>query len=159
MISYKQLSAADIFQDCQNKIPYLKDFFKKHPLINPNGFLGNAAFDTIQLYKSLLTGDILNNGRHFEYAYIPLNTRVHLENIDYTINENSIPCCPHPNSFPMKPAKSKSNLRILKFVCSKMQWVYDTSTQKSHRERFCDNPCTNSKCERMVYIYPKKSSC
>jgi len=61
----------------------------------------------------------------------------------------------------MKPEGSKSNLRsglrTFKFVCPKMQWVYDKSTQKAHRECFCDNPCTDSKCGRMVYIYPEKN--
>lgn len=37
-----------------------------------------------------------------------------------------------------------------------MKWVYDKSTQKSHRYCFCENPCTISKCSRMVYIYPEK---
>lgn len=37
-----------------------------------------------------------------------------------------------------------------------MKWVYDKSTKKSHRQHFCDNPCTSSKCGRMVYIYPEK---
>ena len=37
-----------------------------------------------------------------------------------------------------------------------MKWVYDKSTQKSHRQCDCENPCTTSKCGRMVYIYPEK---
>ena len=37
-----------------------------------------------------------------------------------------------------------------------MKWVYEKTTQKSHRQCFCDNPCTTSKCGRMVYIYPEK---
>ena len=37
-----------------------------------------------------------------------------------------------------------------------MKWVYDKSTQKSHRQCDCVNPCTTSKCGRMVYIYPEK---
>mgnify|MGYP003257456924 FL=1 len=37
-----------------------------------------------------------------------------------------------------------------------MKWIYDKSTQKAHRHCFCDNPCTSSKCGRMVYIYPEK---
>ena len=147
--------------DSKLLIPTLKDFFKKHPLIHPKVFLGDAAFDAVQLYKHLLTGDTFGNGRHFERAYIPLNTRAHLENTDYTINEDGIPCCPHDSNLPMKPEGSKSNLRsglrTFKFVCPKMQWVYDKATGKSHRECFCDNPCTDSKCGRMVYIYPEKN--
>ena len=35
-------------------VPTLKDFFAKHLLINPKVFLGDAAFDSVQLYKELL---------------------------------------------------------------------------------------------------------
>ena len=146
--------------DSKLLIPTLKDFFSKHPLINPKTFLGDAAFDTVQLYKDLLSGNTFGENRHFSKAYIPLTARSHLENVDYTINENGIPCCPHDPSLPMKPEGSKSNLRsglpTFKFVCPKMQWIYDKSTRKSHRECFCDTPCTSSKCGRMVYIYPEK---
>lgn len=61
----------------------------------------------------------------------------------------------------MKPEGSKSNLRYglptFKFVCPKMSWVYDPGTQKSFLQCNCDNPCTSSKCGRMVYIYPEKN--
>ncbi|UYJ46494.1 MAG: transposase [Lachnospiraceae bacterium] len=143
--------------DSKLLIPTLKDFFSKHPLINPKTFLADAAFDTVELYKSLLTGD----HKHFSKAYIPLNARSGLENKDYSINENGVPCCPHDPSLPMKPEGSKSNLRsgipTFKFVCPKMKWVYDKTTRKAHRQCFCENPCTSSKCGRMVYIYPEKN--
>ena len=146
--------------DSKLLIPTLKDFFSKHPLINPKTFLGDAAFDTVELYKSLLTGDTFGDDKHFSKAYIPLNARSGLENQDYTINENGIPCCPHDPSLPMKPEGSRSNLRsgipTFKFVCPKIKWIYDKTTQKAHRQCFCENPCTSSKCGRMVYIYPEK---
>ncbi len=41
--------------DAKALITTLKDFFKKHPLINPKIFLGDAAFDSIEIYKYLLT--------------------------------------------------------------------------------------------------------
>jgi hypothetical protein len=147
--------------DSKLLIPTLKDFFFKHPLLNPKTFLGDAAFDTINLYKELLSGDTFGDDKHFFKAYIPLNSRSHLENTDYTINEDGIPCCPHNPSLPMKPEGSKSNLRsgipTFKFVCPKMKWIYDKTTRKSHRKCFCKNPCTSSKCGRMIYIYPEKN--
>lgn len=147
--------------DSKLLIPTLKDFFSKHPLINPKTFLGDAAFDTVELYKHLLTGDIFGENKHFSQANIPLNSKSSLENKDYTINENGIPCCPHDSSLTMKPEGSKSNLRsgipTFKFVCPKKKWVYDKTTRKAHRECFCDNPYTDSKCGRMVYIYPEKN--
>ena len=146
--------------DSKLLIPTRKDFFSKHPLINPKTFLGDAAFDTAQLYKSLLTGDTFGNDKHFSKVYIPLNARSGLENLDYSINEDGIPCCPHDPSLQMKyegTSKLRSGVTRYKFVCPKMKWIYDKSTQKAHRHCFCDNPCTSSKCGRMVYIYPEKN--
>lgn len=146
--------------DSKLLIPTLKDFFSKHPLINPKTFLGDAAFDTAALYPELLTGNTFGVNRHFAKAYIPLNSRAGLENQDYTINEDGIPCCPNDNSLPMKyegTSKLKSGITRYKFVCPKMKWVYDKTSKKAHRECFCDNPCTNSSCGRMVYIYPEKN--
>ena len=80
--------------DSRLLIPTLKDFFFKHPLINLKLSLGDAAFDTAALYPKLLTGDTFGNHKHFDKAYIPLNSRAGLEKQDYTINENGIPCCP-----------------------------------------------------------------
>lgn len=39
--------------DSKALLPVLIDFFQKHPLIEPKTFLGDAAFDTIEIYKSL----------------------------------------------------------------------------------------------------------
>ena len=145
--------------DSRLLIPTLKDFFTKHPLINPKVFLGDAAFDSVQLYKDLLTGDTFGCNRHFSKAYIPLNARSGLKNPDYTINENGIPCCPHDKSLAMKyegTSKLKSGVTRYKFVCPKIKWIYNSSTKKQHRECQCDNPCTQSKSGRMVYIYPEK---
>ena len=96
---------------------------------------------------------------HFSKAYIPLNARSGLKNPNYSINEAGIPCCPHDSSLPMKyedTSKLRSGVIRYKFVCPKMKWIYDKSTQKAHRHCFCDSPCTSSKCGRMVYIYPEK---
>jgi len=144
--------------DSKLLIPTLKDFFSRHPLFNPKMFLGDAAFDAVQLYKDLLSGDTFGDNRHFSKAYIPLNSRSHLENVDYTINEHGIPCCPHDNSLPMKPegTKARGTVKTFKFVCPKTTWLYNTDTQKMYRECQCENPCTSSKCGRMVYVYPEK---
>ena len=145
--------------DSKLLIPTLKDFFTKHPLINPKVFLGDTAFDTVGLYKDLLSGDTFGDNRHFSKAYIPLNSRSHLENVDYTINEEGIPCCPHDASLPMKYegiSKLRSGVTRYKFVCPKIKWIYDKTTGKCHRKCQCDTPCTPSKCGRMVYIYPEK---
>src|SRR5574344_1521327 len=61
--------------DARLLIPTLKDFFKAHLLIEPKTFLGDSAFDSVSLYKTLLTGDTFGASKHFESAYIPLNSR------------------------------------------------------------------------------------
>ena len=146
--------------DSKLLIPTLKDFFHKHPLINPKTFLGDAAFDTVQLYKELLSGDTFGQNRHFSQAYIPLNTRSGLENQDYTINEDGIPCCPNDSSLSMKyegTSKLRSGVIRYKFVCPKIKWIRDDTTGKYHRLCCCETPCTSSSCGRMVYIYPEKN--
>ncbi len=141
--------------DSKALIPVLKDFFQKHPLINPKTFLGDAAFDTIQIYHDLF------HTLHFEKAFIPLNGRLSFEACDCPLNENGIPCCPKDPSLPMKREGSKSHLRCglptMKFVCPKMKWERDKTTGKAKRICHCEDPCTSSSCGRMFYIYPEKN--
>ena len=145
--------------DAKLLIPTLKDFFSSHPLIHPKTFLGDAAFDSCQLYSELLTGNTFGDDEHFSKAYIPLNSRSGIKNPDCKINENGIPCCPKDDYLPMKyegSSKRKNGLIRYKFVCPKIKYVYDKTTKKSHRECQCDNPCTTSSCGRMIHIYPEK---
>lgn len=140
--------------DSKALLPVLTDFFQKHPLINPKTFLGDAAFDTIEIYKSLL-GDI-----GFEKAFIPLRVKLSMKEESYAFNENGIPCCPHDPALPMKREGSKSHLKskipTMKFVCPKMKWEYNPADKSKRRVCHCDNPCTTSSCGRMIYIYPEK---
>lgn len=149
--------------DVRLLIPTLKDFFSAHPLINPKTFLGDSSFDALGIYKDLLAGstfgkDIFGNIRHFQKAYIPLNHRAGLENLDYTINEHGIPCCPNDPTLPMKSentSRLRSGVLRFKFVCPKMKWQTG-SDGKCRRVTLCENPCTTSRCGRMVYVYPEK---
>lgn len=146
--------------DSKLLIPTLQDFFAKHPVINPKTFLGDAAFDTIVLYKELLTGNTFGNNKHFSKAYIPLNSRSGLKHENYKINDDGIPCCPNNEALPMKYegiSKLRSGVTRYKFICPKVKWIYDKSTKKSHRECQCDTPCSSSKCGRMIYLYPEKN--
>ena len=81
--------------------------------------------------------------------------------MDYTFNENGIPCCPHDPSLPMKREGSKSHLRsnlpTMKFVCPKMKWEYNREDKSKRRFCHCDNPCTTSSCGRIIYVYPEKT--
>ena len=164
---YKKTDAPDEDKsvgDARLLLPLLKDFFRKHPLINPKTFLGDAAFDSIEIYKALLSGDTFGTNsdgtpRIFEKAYIPLRSALKLTNPDYTINESGIPCCPHDPTLPMKPEGNTSHLRCglktFKFVCPKMKWETGADG-RSHRVCHCEDPCTDSTCGRMVYLYPEK---
>lgn len=140
--------------DSKALIPVLKDFFAKHPLINPKTFLGDSAFDSVGIYKSLY------QELRFEKAYIPINNRSKLTSDDFTIDDDGIPCCPHDSSLPMKSEGNTSHLRCgvktFKFVCPKMSWDR-CSDGKYRRVTHCNNPCTTSPCGRMVYIYPEKN--
>ena len=164
---YKKTDAPDEDKsvgDARLLLPLLKDFFRKHPLIDPKTFLGDAAFDSIEIYKALLSGDTLGHrpdgtARIFEKAYIPLRSGLRPAAPDYTINEDGIPCCPHDPSLPMKPEGNTSHLRCgmktFKFVCPKMSW--DKCADGKHRRVcHCDDPCTDSGCGRMVYLYPER---
>ena len=70
--------------DSKALIPVLKDFLQKHPLINPKIFLGDAAFDSIEIYKYLLQDTSI------EKAYIPLNGRISLPEADCPLNWQSL---------------------------------------------------------------------
>jgi len=141
--------------DSKALIPVLIDFFKKHPLFNPKTFLGDAAFDSIEIYKYLL------QETSFEKAYIPLNNKLKVEGIDYLVNEEGIPYCPNDSSLLMRREGSKTHLRCgfptMKFVCPKMKWKYNKQTKTSKRICHCENPCTTSSCGRMIYVYPEKN--
>ena len=104
--------------DSKALIPVLKDFFKKHPLVDPKIFLGDAAFDSVEIYKYLLQETSI------EKAYIPLTGRISLPEADCPLNKDGLPCCPKDPSFPMKREGSKSHLRCglptMKFVCPKL---------------------------------------
>lgn len=138
-------------------LPVLIDFFQKHPLTEPKSFLGDAAFDTIKIYKSLF-GEI-----RFHKAFIPLRVTLSMEGMGCTINENGIPCCPHDPALPMKREGSKSHLKsrtpTMKFVCPKMKWEYNPAGKSKRRVCHCGNPCTTPSCGRMVYISGNPPAC
>ena len=147
--------------DSRILIPTLKDFFRKHPLINPKVFLGDAAFDSLPVYRDLLTGDTFGTGKHFLCAYIPLNKRSSLADADTFINENGIPCCPKDTSLLLKKegnntAFLKNGIARQKFICPMTTWD-KCDDGKYRRVCHCENPCTSSASGRMVYVYPEKN--
>lgn len=133
--------------DSKALLPTLKDFFEKHPSIKPSVFLGDASFDSIDIYKELLG----KNGHGFSKAFIPFNSAHDLK----------YPCCPNDPTPAMNPKGSASHLRCgiptLKFVCPKMRWVRCEDGKYRHRTS-CEDPFTDSPCGRMFFVYPAKKS-
>lgn len=147
--------------DSKLLIPTLKDFFLKHPLIHPKVFLGDAAFDSLTVYKELLTGDAFSIHKHFSRAYIPLNKRSSLADADSFINEDGIPCCPKDPSLLLKKegnntAFLKNGIARQKFICPMTTWD-KCKDGKYRRICHCENPCTSSVSGRMIYIYPERN--
>lgn len=142
--------------DAKALLPTLNDFFEKHPQIEPNIFIGDSAFDTVEIYSELLGNDSLC----FKKAFIPLNPKSAPKYPDCPLNKDGVPCCPNDTSLPMVPETSTSHLRCgkqtFKFVCPKMKWTR-CDDGKQRRRTSCENPCTESPCGRMFYIYPEKS--
>lgn len=138
--------------DSKALIPTLSSFFARHPLIRPDVFLGDSAFDTVDIYAGLL------KDLKFNKAFIPLNARSDSKYPDCIIDDLGRPCCPKDPSLPMKREGSRSHLRCgrpsMKFVCPKMKWV--TEDGKAKRRTSCEDPCTDSPCGRMFYVYPEK---
>lgn len=140
--------------DSKALIPTLSQFFQRHPLIRPGIFLGDSAFDTVDIYAGLF------NDLKYRKAFISLNSRAGLKYPACSLDEDGRPCCPKDPSLPMKLETSNSHLRCgrssMKFVCPKMKWVKEAEGQKHKRRTSCQNPCTDSPCGRMFYVYPEK---
>jgi len=138
--------------DAKALIPVLKDFLAKHPLINPKIFIGDSAFDSGTIYKSLLTK------LGFDKAVIPLKTKLLInEDADCPINEHGVPCCPKNRNLPMRfegYAPRKNGINRMKFVCPKMKWKNDEHGKR--RVTNCENSCTTSVSGRMFYLYEEK---
>lgn len=146
--------------DAKLLIPSLQEFFTAHPLINPKSFLGDSAFDSMLLYSQLLTSDTFGPDKHFDRAYIPLNSRSSLNSIgSYSLDSNGIPCCPNNHELSMKYAGKSHRINGItryKFECPKVKFKKD-DRGKYHRQCFCDSPCTASTCGRMIHIYPEQN--
>lgn len=147
--------------DARLLIPTLKDFFAKHPFIKPVTFLGDSAFDSVTLYKQLLTGNTFGESHSFSQAYIPLNNRSSLQDSECLLNKDGIPQCPKEPSLLLR--KEGNNTAFLrngiarqKFICPKTTWD-KCNDGKYRRVCHCTEPCTPSKSGRMTYIYPEKN--
>ena len=134
--------------DAKALLPILTDFRSSHPSLHYSTFLGDAAFDSYDLYSALL------GSYGFQRAVIPLNLRNSAKALSADVNESGVPLCPADKT-PMLfagPCGGKNRSKRLKFVCPKSKVV--PAEKGTTRKCFCDSPCTASPYGRCVYIYP-----
>lgn len=124
--------------------PVLEDFFSAHPDFKPHIFLGDSAFDVIDIYG------FLKDDFHFEKAIIPYNPRNESTLAPVGYNEYGYPVCPNDSSLPMKYCglcREKGRADRIKWICPKIkykkgEWLCD-----------CKNPCSTASKGRTTYTY------
>ncbi|ODR43434.1 hypothetical protein [Eisenbergiella tayi] len=129
--------------DASSLTPVLKDFFALHPDFHPDTFLGDSAFDSADLYGTLM------NDFHFSKALIPYNPRNESTLKEVGYNAYGYPTCPNDSSLDMKycgVTKEKGRTDRIKWLCPKMHfhkgWICD-----------CEVPCSTAKNGRATYTY------
>ena len=134
--------------DAKALLPVLRDFRDAHPTLRYSTFLGDAAFDSYELYGALL-GEY-----RFQRAVIPINPRGASKTCPADLNEHGIPLCPRDSS-PLafhSVCRGKNRSTRLKFICPKAERI-KSPNGVTWRCR-CDQPCSTSTYGRCVYIYP-----
>ena len=124
--------------------PVLQDFFNLHPNFHPSTFLGNSAFDAIDIYT------FLKDDFNFKKVAIPYNPRNEssLKKVGY--NEYDYPLCPYDSSLVMKYCglcREKGRADRIKWLCPKVHM------HKAQYICHCDNPCSSAKRGRTTYTY------
>lgn len=130
--------------DSNSLKPVLSDFFALHPSFHPDIFLGDAAFDSADIYT------FLKDKCHFSKALIPLNSRNESSLPKVGYNAYGYPTCPNDSSLAMRYCgitKEKGRCDRTKWVCPKVhmvkgEWVCD-----------CKEPCSTAKKGRTTYTY------
>ena len=134
--------------DSRTLLPVLRDFKLRHPSLHYKTFLGDAAFDSYDVYRALL------REFQFERAVIPMSRRNTASKHELHLDENGIPLCPR-NEVQLKfhsVCGGKNRSVRLKFICPKTERVKSPNGM-TWRCR-CDRPCSASAYGRCVYIYP-----
>ena len=129
--------------DASSLVPVLQDFFSLHPNFHPDTFLGDSAFDSVDLYGKLF------HDFHFSKALIPYNPRNEssLKKVGY--NAYGYPTCPNDASLTMKycgSTKEKGRADRGKWICPKIHYHHGLVCD-------CDKPCSSAKKGRTTYTY------
>lgn len=124
--------------------PVLQDYFNIHPHFSPDTFLGDAAFDSYDIYTCLK--DTFN----FKRAVIPYNPRNESSLKEVGYNEYGYPVCPNDPNLPMKycgHCHEKDRADRIKWICPKVHM------EKGEWICTCNNPCSTAKKGRTTYTY------
>jgi len=130
--------------DSMSLKPVLHDFFSLHPEFHPDTFLGDSAFDNIDVYSSL-KGDF-----GFNRALIPYNPRNESDLVKVGYNEYGYPVCPNNNSLDMKRlgvCHEEGRADRVKWGCPKVHMF------KNEYVCDCPDPCSTAKKGRTTYTY------
>lgn len=136
--------------DSKTLIPVLENYFTLHPNFTYNYFLGDSGFDGYDNYEYLYSDRNM-------IPIISLNPRNKSNLPKPGFNENGIPTCPYNPSLAMKfdgVTREKGRADRIKYLCPKSK-----KTRINGKTQYlldCDNPCTNSKCGRIVQISVSK---
>ena len=124
--------------------PVLSDFFALHPGFHPNTFLGDSAFDAIDIYG------LLKNNFHFSKVLIPYNVRNESSLAKVGYNSYGYPTCPNDEHLDMKyigKCCEKGRADRIKWGCPKMRMVKGVPICD------CESPCSTAKFGRTAYTY------
>lgn len=123
-----------------------------HNLIGITTFLDDVTFVSVGLYKSLITGKTFSNSKNFLTVYISLNSRSYYYGI-YTVR--MLNHFQQNMKYECISKLRRGNARY-KFVWPKIILDYNPETKRSHHKSNRNTPCTNSKFDRMIYIYSER---
>jgi len=124
--------------------PILSDCFASRPDFHPDTFLGDAAFDSADIFGSLKTEF------GFQKVLIPYNPRNEGTLKKVGFNEYGYPACPNDPSPAMKYCgitKEKGRSGRIKWCCPKVHMV------KGQWLCGCKVPCSTAKKGRAAYSY------
>lgn len=132
--------------DATTLIPVLENYYARHFSFKYIYFLGDAGFDASDNYAYLVKYRNL-------IPIIPLNIR-HQSNLPKPgFNGLGIPTCPNDPTLDMKfdgVTREKGRSDRIKYLCPKSKKCKVNG--RTAYNLTCDNPCTTSKCGRIVQV-------
>lgn len=138
-------NAKDLY-DATTLIPVLDNYFNMHRELKYSYFLGDSGFDAIDNYTYLVKDKNI-------IPIIPLNQRNQSDLPKPGFSPLGIPTCPYDPSLEMKYdgiTREKGRSDRIKYLCPKS--VKCRINGRTAYKLSCDNPCTNSKCGRVIQV-------